>query len=137
MKVINYLAIVLILLLALGCKPGTDASEDNEITGNVVADNQEEKQADKPEQNLDDITGIRVSEWYKSEEHNKDVIDIFNFDDVERTIKVTTLCYDKDGKEIPSDDKEVLKLPSQHQQTWLPMCPEGTESYTIDIEPLD
>jgi hypothetical protein len=81
--------------------------------------------------NYENLTGIRVSDWYKSEQYGKDIIDIFNFDDRERKINVTTVCFDKDDKQVPSDDSEVLTIPANHQWTWIPVCPEEAISYTI------
>ncbi len=123
------LVIVCILILSACNSP-----EEDKITSNVVADEVPEGEIDE---SPGDNAGIRVSDWYRSEKYGRDVIDIINFDDRDRQIKVTTVCYDSEDTIIPSADSEVLTLPAERQWTWIPMCPENTASYTIDIDELD
>ena len=93
----------------------------------------EEQQREENEALIESLDGVRVSEWYKSEEYGKDVIDIMNFDDFTRIVKVETVCYDENGDKLESNDVEILEIPAESQYTWVPMCPEGTESYTIEL----
>ena len=130
MKAINCLALLLALVFIFGCSAKT-SNNGEAVTGMAVADQEEEEKAD------DGISGIRISDWYKSEKHGKDIIDIYNFDDRERVINVTTVCFDENNNLLPSDDTYVLTLPAKHQQSWVPMCPEGTASYNILIDELD
>ena len=85
---------------------------------------------DQEENNSD----IRLSGWYRSDEHNKDIIDVMNFGDVEETVNITTICYDKDNNTLPSHDSSVLKIPPQMKWTWIPECPTQAASYTIGLK---
>ncbi|HII17414.1 TPA: hypothetical protein HA361_05870 [Candidatus Woesearchaeota archaeon] len=78
-------------------------------------------------------TGIRVSDWYPSEKYGRDIIDIINFDPIERTVNVTTICYDKEDNALPGNDTEILLIPPESQWTWVPVCPAGTISFSLSV----
>src|SRR3989338_11029345 len=98
-----------------------------------LPDNQDNNNAQDAKNVNANITGIRVSEWYKSEKYNRDVIDIRNFDEINRTIRITTICYGNNKTEIPSNDSEIITIPPLNQWTWVPVCPREAVSYTIKI----
>ena len=85
----------------------------------------------------DKIEGVTVGEWYYSKEYKKNIIDIINFDDMERIIRVTSLCFDKNNKPLQSNDTEVLNLPPKSQQKWVPICPNSSVYHTIKLEKID
>jgi len=136
MKILACIVLILILMFLTACK-----GEITGITGSVAVNNLGDKK--EVATNSDDATGngevsgIRVSDWYKSEKYGKDIIDVFNFDDRESTVNITTICYDKDDEILPSNDSEILKIPAKQQWTWIPICPSGTVSYNIDLKKLD
>lgn len=97
----------------------------------------EENKETEKSQDIDDLKGIKLSQWYKSEKYQRDVIDVMNFDTVERTVNVTTVCFGENDERIPTNDSEVLVIPARNKYVWIPVCPENTVSYTIDIDEMD
>jgi len=130
------LQVILLILLLFGCSESDQQNEEtNDVSPAASAD-----QLIITEQTMEDeeeYSGIRVSEWYRNEEFNRDVIDILNFDDRERIIKGDTICFDTNQEILPSNDSETLTIPPKSQWTWIPVCPEGTTSFTINITELN
>ncbi len=116
------LLLLLLLLFSAGCSIGNYNSQGNN------KDNAN---------SMSSQTGIKVSEWYLNKRYGGDVIDIINFDDRNRTVRVTTFCFDENNNTMPSNDSEIIKLPAKSQWTWIPLCPKNVDSYTIDVEELD
>jgi len=82
-------------------------------------------------------TGVTVGEWYYNQKYQKNIIDIINFDNIERKVKVTSLCFDGNNKQLPSNDSAILTLPPKSQQKWVPICPNFSVSHTIKLEKVD
>ncbi len=79
------------------------------------------------------IEGIRFSDWYYSEKYARDIIDIQNFDIKDHVLNVTTICYGPKNTTIARNDSEILTLPKRSQWAWIPVCPEETTSYMLDV----
>ena len=108
------LAIILVLLL-VGCSSGLDR-----VTGDAVKE-------------IPENTGIKISNA-EMNDNGEFVHNIFNFDTVDRTIKVTTLCYGEGFQLISDNDSYVMTLPPNSVAGWKPSCPENTVKYQIDIQ---
>ena len=85
----------------------------------------------------ENLTGIRVSGWYMSEKYQQDIMDLMNFDQVNHTLNVTTLCFDKNDTRLPSNDSEIVHIPARKKITWVPACPKSTRSFKLDIEKIN
>ncbi|MBS3142872.1 hypothetical protein J4464_05800 [Candidatus Woesearchaeota archaeon] len=79
------------------------------------------------------IEGIRFSDWYFSEKYQRDIIDIQNFDIEDHVLNVTTICFGPKNSTIARNDSEILTLPKRSQWAWIPVCPEETTSYMLDV----
>jgi hypothetical protein len=89
----------------------------------------------KKEANDENLIGF--SDWYKSEKYGRDIIDVLNFDNRTRKINVTTICFDEKNNSIPSGDSEILTMPANSRWPWVPVCPEGITSYTVNMSTAD
>ena len=118
--IVVLVVVVLMGLMIYGLIEGT-------ITGNLVKDEEE-----KPESETKEYTGIKVSGPELNEE--KEVIhNIFNFDEIERKVIVTNLCYDISRNLIDDSDTYVMTLAPESVSGWKPDCPPNTDDYRIDI----
>ena len=62
---------------------------------------------------------------------------IFNFDETEKTIKVTTVCYNEKRDVINDNDSYIMTLPGGTMQGWRPICPDKTADYQINITEVE
>jgi hypothetical protein len=105
-------------MMVVGCGQNTGILDNKGIKNTSSANNKTNSSVNDQFGNL---TGIRFSQWYMSEKYQRDIIDVMNFDNVERTINITTKCFDTNGNLIPSNDSEVLKIPPKNMWARFPI----------------
>lgn len=81
-------------------------------------------------------TGVQVSEPFYSEEYGTQMVDLYNFDAEDKRLYVETLCFDEEGRELPTDDSEELTLPTESRWGWIPVCPDDTASFSVRFREL-
>ena len=131
---------IIISMFLVGCNSESSinsSSNELDVKDSSSKENEDIDQADNQLPSEDEPSGIMVSDWYMSEKYGRDIIDILNFDDRARRILVNSVCFDSENSIIPFDDTELLEMPPRSQWAWIPLCPNGTASYNINITELD
>ena len=124
-KLVLLLPVIVLILLSSCTRMPEESGQDKEEHEVVITTE------------FENYSGVYASQWYFDKEHQKDVIDIINFDNRERIINGTTVCLDGNGDIISTKDTAVLTLPPKSRWTWIPDCPGSAMFQTVNITPLD
>ena len=78
------------------------------------------------EEKTDILEGIKISQAQPNEEGER-VHNIYNYNTVEKRVRVTTVCYGRDYKVIDDSDTNVMLLEPESVSGWRPDCPDEAD----------
>ena len=84
---------------------------------------------------IGNFTGIKLGPATPNEDGER-VHNIYNFDEIEKKVIVTTICYGSDGEIVDDSDTSEMVLGAESVSGWKPGCPYDTKDYRIDIKEI-